>query len=67
MDDRSDDDPISDEQAEEECRLSLCRHGTEPGDCFRLCKCGHTSDEHDYRRPGACGAEDCDCWTWRDA
>jgi hypothetical protein len=58
---------ITDEQAEEECRLSQCRHGTEPGDCLRLCVCGHTCDEHDHRRPGACLEEFCNCWTWRDA
>jgi hypothetical protein len=58
----SEDDAIAQEIA-----LSLCCQGTEPGDCLRLCVCGHTSDDHDHRRPGACLEDGCDCWTWRDA
>jgi hypothetical protein len=49
-------DRITDEQAAEETALSLCRHGTEPGDCLRLCVCGRTCDDHDHRRPGGCTA-----------
>jgi len=58
---------IDDDQAEEKCGPSLCRHGNKPGECFKRCVCGHTCDEHDYRRPGACLQEPCPCWTWRDA
>jgi hypothetical protein len=58
--------PEDDGTGEDLCD-ARCRHGGARGDCFKLCRCGHTCDEHDYRRPGACGAEDCDCWTWRDA
>jgi hypothetical protein len=47
--------------------IATRRHGGEPGAHFQLCRCGHTCDEHDSRKPGACLADDCDGWTWRDA
>ncbi len=50
-----------DSETGEEEYETLCRHGGEPGDCFRPRRCGHTCDEHDYRRSGACGVEGCDC------
>jgi len=55
-----------DDQAEEERPPSQCRHGSEPEDCLKRCRCGHSCDDHYDGELGACAVVDCRCNAWSE-
>lgn len=38
----------------------FCRHWSDPGDCDRLCECGHRCHSH-WRHDGECSVDGCKC------
>lgn len=42
----------------------FCRHWSDPSDCDKLCKCGHTCRRHSLFEDGDCN--ECDCQHFTD-